>query len=107
MEELKFKIRGTETANVEIVPTEDGVEIIVKYGSVKKNYGSYEKQPPTPSLKDNLERLKDFCGRLKEDEDVNKKELLKFYKFYENKMPEWKPGVKIEKLWEKWVETAK
>lgn len=120
MEEIKFKIKHTEAANVEICPVEDGVEIIVKYGSKKPSYSlhtdtdepqvtykSKSKWGTKKSQKPNSEILKDFCTQTKSEEGINKKELLKFYEFYEPKMSDWKGTIQPEKLWERWMETAK
>ena len=118
MQEIKFKIKNTESANVEIVPCEDGVEIVVKYGSNKPTY-SLHTDPDEPKVtykskskwgktqKSNAEILKEFCSQMKSEEGVNKKELLKFYEFYEPKMDDWKGKIQPDKLWERWMETAK
>lgn len=118
MQEIKFKIKNTESANVEIVPCEDGVEIIVKYGSKKPTY-SLHTDPDEPQVtykskskwgktqKSNAEILKSFCSGKKEDPDINLKELKAFYEFYSNKADDWKGKMDCERLWERWMETAR
>ena len=117
MEEIKFKIRNTEAANIEIVPCADGVEIIVHYGQKKpvytlntepetvyKNKSKWAKSAPK---KANAEILKEFCAEKKTEPEINLKELTSFYKFYEDKAEMWKGTMDCEKLWDRWLETAK
>ena len=94
-EELKIKIRNTEAASVEIIPTDDGIEICI----VKKEHPSRAKE----SNADNTEMLRAFCSKMKEQEDTDKKELKRFWEFYSPKMPTWKGKVHPDKLWEKWI----
>lgn len=56
----------------------------------------------TPS-KSNLEVLTEFCSSKKLEEGINKDELLKFFKYYEPKMAEWKFAFLPEKMWLRWV----
>lgn len=97
MQELRFKITNTETSNIEIVPVSDGVEIIVHYGS---------KQPFGNNKNSNVEILKNFCSKMKQEEDVDLKQLKSFYKFYENRAQEWKGTLDPEKLFDKWMDKA-
>lgn len=113
MQELRFKIRGTEAANIEIQPCPDGsVDIVVKYGEPQNNYGSSNNKPSnykktyTKPNKSNIEILKNYCGELKNDEDIDIKELTNFYKFYEGKIEDWKGVIQPEKLWQRWKETS-
>ena len=107
MEEIKFKIKNTESANVEIVPCEDGVEIIVKYGTKSASKETYKLHSGSKAQKkSNAEILKEFCGDLKDDPDVDLKELKAFFKFYEKKCPDWKGTMDCNKLWLRWQETA-
>lgn len=56
----------------------------------------------TPS-KSNMEILTEFCSSKKTEEGVNKEELLKFFKYYEPKMADWKFAFLPEKMWQRWV----
>ena len=110
MQELKFKIKGTEQAQVEIVPCADGVEIVVRYGESQKNYGSSNNKPfkfHNKQEKSNAEIIKDFCSEKKTEEGVNLKELKSFFEFYSEKAEDWKGKMDPNKLWERWMETAK
>lgn len=56
----------------------------------------------TPS-KSNLEVLTEFCSSKKLEEGINKDELLKFFKYYEPKMAEWKFAFLPQKMWARWL----
>ena len=106
MQQLRFKIKSTEAGAIDILPVEDGIEIIFSYGEKNHNYKS------TPVKEGgfkgrNPEILKNFCSKMRECEDTDLKELKKFYEFYCDKAAEWKGLIKPEKLWERWMETAK
>lgn len=53
---------------------------------------------------DNVETLRAFCSDMKHQEGVDKKDLLKFFDFYKDKITSWNSvSLKtIEKLWDKW-----
>ena len=57
--------------------------------------------PKTPS-KSNLEVLTEFCAEKKLEENVNKDQLLKFYKYFSTKVGDWK-SFNPTKSWEKWL----
>ena len=114
MQDIRFKITNTESAQIEVMPVSDGVEIVVHYGEGSaKNYGSSEKKPSnykktyTKPNKSNIEILKNYCGELKNDEDIDIKELTNFYKFYEGKIEDWKGVIQPDILWSRWQKTAK
>ena len=110
MQEIKFKIKQAESANVEIIPCADGVEIVVRYGESQNNYGSNEKKPfkfHNKQEKSNAEIIKDFCSEKKNEKGVNLKELKSFYDFYTERADDWKGKMDTNKLWERWLETAK
>lgn len=128
MQQLKFKIKETESASVEIVPCADGgVEIIINYGSeTQKNYGSSNNKPFKSTAtsqpfkfhnnqdmssqgkeKSNAEIIKDFCSEKKTEEGVDLKQLKSFFDFYTAKSGEWKGQMDADKLWNRWMETAK
>jgi len=118
MQQLKFKIKETESASVEIVPCADGVEIIINYGSeTQKNYGSSNNKPfkfhnnqdmnSRGEEKSNAEIIKDFCSEKKTEEGVDLKQLKSFFDFYTAKSDDWKGRMDADKLWKRWMETAK
>lgn len=119
MQQLKFKIKETESASVEIVPCADGgVEIIINYGSeTQKNNGSSNNKPfkfhnnqdmsSRGKEKSNAEIIKDFCSEKKTEEGVDLKQLKSFFDFYTAKSDDWKGRMDADKLWKRWMETAK
>lgn len=98
MEALRILIRNTEAASIELVPTEEGVELVVL---------RREKEKPQPS-KDNLEILREFCtgkkNRHKGDKTILA-DLKRFWAWYSPKMEDWKGTVDCEKLWTRWSTT--
>lgn len=57
--------------------------------------------------KDNLTLLTEFCGDKKNDETVDKKQLVRFYNFYKEKANTWKGSFNIPQLFNRWITTAK
>ena len=57
--------------------------------------------------KDNLTMLTEFCGDKKNDETVDKKQLVRFYNFYKDKANTWKGSFNIPQLFNRWITTAK
>ena len=111
MQELKFKIKGTETAQVEIVPVSDGVEIIVHYGS-EAPVPSQERKPFKPrnyaqdkTPEEIIEGIKIAARNEYKKEGADKEELTKFVKFYERKIQEdgWKGNFDFDKLYGSWL----
>ena len=99
---LKILIRNSEAASIELVPTEEGVEVVVLRKGKSK-----EKSKPS---NDNLEILREFCTEKKEFhkwDATMKKELKAFWDFYSPKAEEWKGTMQPEKLWERWNETKR
>lgn len=116
MQEIKFKIKDTEFANVEIVPVGDGVEIIVHYGSNSEKSGSFEKQPKqgkfNPKAKSPQEVIEDMKADAREEykkPGADKKEIKKFVDFWERKIEEngWKGEFKFDVLYERWLENKR
>ena len=97
MEDFRIKIANTEYASVEIVPTEDGVEIVVKRREKK------EKKPENS----NYEILHNFYLKMQGEDGVDQGELDRFWRFYGVKMLEWENVVKPDVLWKKWQGTKK
>lgn len=123
MEEIKFKIRNTEAANIEIVPCSDGVEIVVHYGQNKPSYTLHAEEPETTykskskwakkgfkSNEEIIEEMKEAAREEYKKEDCDKEELKKFVKFWEDKINEngWKGKTfNFETLYERWLSNKK
>lgn len=83
--------------------------IVDKFGKEVYNYGEGGKvQEEKPKdERSNLEILKTYCGAMKNQEGIDKDELLKFYNYYEPLMSEWRMKVKPESLWNKWLQSKR
>ena len=110
MQEIKFKIKQAESANVEIIPCADGVEIVVRYGESQKNYGSSDNKPfkfhngqKTPE--EIIEGMKTVARKEYQKPGADKEELKKFVEFYERKINEdgWKGAFDFYKLYDRWL----
>lgn len=55
---------------------------------------------------DNLQSLKDFCGKAKKEPGISIDELKKFYGYYEGRCGKW-ADFNPEKSWSKWLATAR
>lgn len=55
------------------------------------------------SKKDNLTLLTEFCGDKKNDETVDKKQLLRFFEYYKPKANTWKGNFDIPQLYNRWT----
>lgn len=69
-----------------------------------------DKKPETKvetKSESNGDILTGFCSSKKQEEDVDKDQLVKFYKYYQPKMNTWKNTVNPEILWTKWMATAR
>lgn len=96
MEQIfKVSIKNSEAAGVEIVPTEDGIELII-------TRRQQEKKVPAGSS-NNLELLRDFCSQKKKEEGVDKKELKAFWDWYSERAEDWKGKLQADKLWTRWL----
>lgn len=91
------------------------ITLINKFGKVMYSWTKDEKTIDKPSKvayikkeeRSNAEILKTYCGAMKNQEGVDKDELLKFYEFYSPKMDDWSNTVKPEVLWNKWLLTRR
>lgn len=101
-EVLRIKIRDTEAAGIEIVPTHEGVEIIVTRKPAKAGGSEEPKGRPT-----NAEILKEFCKDQKSVPGTDIKDLRRFYDFYLEKVEEWRGTMRPEDLYKKWQKTKK
>ena len=122
MEEIKFKIKHTEAANVEICPVEDGVEIIVKYGSKKPSYSLHtDTDEPQVTYKSKskwgtkksqkspeeiIDEMKAAARIEYKKPGADKDELTKFVQFWEKKINEdgWKGNkFDFDTLYDRWL----
>lgn len=55
--------------------------------------------------KSNCDLLKEWCSLKKQEDGVDKGELLRFYNFYSERCCKWPNRVRPELLWEKWQTT--
>lgn len=107
MEEiLRLKIKRTESATIEVVPVEDGIEILVLRKEAKKPKIEFHDERKS---KNNIEILRAFCSKQKEECETKeeKADLKRFWDFYESKCEDWKGEFKVSTLFEKWKKTAK
>lgn len=85
------------------------LRIVDEDGTVIFDYkdGKEIKVQPRESV-DNIEVLRTVCGELKRDESVDRKELLKFYKYYETRIKDFNNVSDriVFRLWNKWLERA-
>lgn len=58
---------------------------------------------PDEPKKDNLTLLTEFCGGKKNDETVDKKQLLRFFEYYKPKANTWKGNFDIPQLYNRWT----
>lgn len=101
MEEiLRLKIKRTESATIEVVPVEDGIEILVLRKEAKRPKIEFHDER-------NKEILRAFCSKEKKKEGTDQEDLLRFFRFYEEKCEDWKGEFKVSALYEKWKKTAK
>lgn len=106
-----MKIKNTEAASIEVIPTDEGVEIVVfkKPGAAKeekKFNGGKSYSGKKTAKADNLEELRGFCSAKKAEYAGNatmKKELKAFWDWYSPRMEEWKGDVEVGKLWHMWI----
>lgn len=95
---MNFSVKTIEYLDKKIVR----LILVDRKGKVVFEWSAKEEAPRT-----NEDILKAFCSQKKGEEGVDKDELLKFFNFYNERLPEWKNTFKPEILWEKWLQTAK
>ena len=81
-----------------------------KFGKVMFKWDKDETAPQTESKPDNrtnIEILKCFCGAKKNQEGVDKDDLLRFYNWYKERCNEWDGPFKVESLYNTWVSKRK
>lgn len=99
---FKIVIKDTENATIEVVPTSEGVEVIVKRTEKEK---PVKKEEATSNS--NYERLRNFYMSKQDDEDIDQGELDRFWKFYGGKMVDWNGRVMPERLYSDWIKKRK
>ena len=107
MEEiLRLKIKRTESATIEVVPVEDGIEILVLRKETKRPKIEFHDERKS---KNNIEILRAFCSKQKEECETKeeKADLKRFWDFYESKCEDWKGEFQPDKLYSRWQKTAK
>ena len=107
---FRIKIANTEYAAVEIVPTEDGIEIVLKRVEKEKPVRDTDRDnaPRKVARTDNHAILKEFCTEKKAELKWDKtmlNELVKFYEWWEPRMEDFKGTAQPEKLWKNWIKT--
>lgn len=55
----------------------------------------------------NCDILKDFCSKKKQEEGIDKDDLLRFYQFYSERCLDWSGEFKVDRLWAKWLTTKR
>jgi hypothetical protein len=74
----------------------------------KKQTISQNKQLSEPNKdKSNLERLREFCKERIKVEPEWREDIIKFGKFYSEKVKTWKGECRIEQLYSSWVKKRK
>lgn len=114
---MRIKISAEQSANVEIVPTSDGgVEIIVHYGDIQKNYGSNENKPSKfkfhgkgkQTVEELIDNLRQFCSDRIKEEPEWKEDIIKFGKFYSERVKAgWNGELRISDLYNNWCNKRK
>lgn len=111
MQDIRFKITNTESAQIEVIPVSDGVEIVVHYGEGSaKNYGSSENKPfkmytkqSKTSPEETIEALRRFCTDKIKEEPEWTEDIKRFGKFYADKVNNgWKGELRIADLYNNW-----
>lgn len=91
------------------------ITLVNKFGKVVYEWSKDEKPQPNPKKgykpkeepKCNCDILKDFCSAKKQEEGVDKDDLLRFYQFYEDKCMDWKGEFKVADLYKRWQQTKR
>lgn len=68
----------------------------------KKGYKPKQEEP-----KCNCDVLRDFCSAKKQEDGVDKDDLLRFFNFYEERCLEWKGEFKVADLYKRWQQTKR
>lgn len=88
------------------------LKILDKFGKEVYNYGGEEECKPVKNesreqYKPNSEILREFCSKKKTEEGVDQDDLVRFFKWYKERVDEYPNTLKPEILWTKWQSTKK
>lgn len=81
------------------------ITLVDKFGQIKYEWHKDQTLHEATEPKCNCDILKEFCSARKQEEGVDKDDLLRFFDFYKDKCKEWKGEFKVEKLWDRWCST--
>lgn len=118
MQEIKFKIKNTEFANVEIVPVSDGIEIVVRYGGreqagegrgFKEKGKEFKERGRERSADEVIDQMKEYAREEYKKPGADKAEITKFVKFWEAKIENegWKGEFKFDMLYDRWLKNKR
>lgn len=85
--------------------------LVDRYGKEVYRYNGEETKPverkQNTDNKPNSEILRDFCSQKKTEEGVDQDDLLRFFKWYKDRVDEYSNTLKPEIIWEKWQSTKR
>lgn len=85
--------------------------LVDRYGKEVYRYNGEETKPveskQNTDNKPNSEILRDFCSEKKREEGVDQEDLLRFFKWYKDRVDEYTNTLKPEIIWEKWQGTKR
>jgi len=85
--------------------------IVDRFGKEVYRYGGEEEHKPVTKSqeehKPNSEILRDFCSVKKTEEGTDQDDLLRFFKWYKERVDDYSNILKPEIIWEKWCSTRK
>ncbi len=85
--------------------------LVDRYGKEVYRYNGEETKPveskQNADNKPNSEILRDFCSQKKTEEGVDQEDLLRFFKWYKDRVDEYANILKPEIIWEKWQGTKR
>lgn len=85
--------------------------LVDRYGKEVYRYNGEETKPveskQNTDNKPNSEILRDFCSQKKTEEGVDQDDLLRFFKWYKDRVDEYSNTLKPEIIWEKWQGTKR
>lgn len=109
MEAFRIKITNTQSAGIEIQPCSDGsVDIVVRYGteSQNKTFKFHNKEKQT--VEELVDSLRRFCSKKIKEEPEWKEDIIKFGKFYSERVKDdWKGELRINDLYKNWCDKRK
>lgn len=111
MQEIKFKIKNTEFANVEIVPVSGGIEVVVRYGGREqaREGKEFKERGRERSAEEVISQMKEYAREEYKKPGADKAEITKFVKFWEAKIENegWKGEFKFDTLYDRWLKNKR